>query len=117
MRISKTISFCLQATLISILALSCTKKTQSSASEESESPYPQELLARIEIGMSQPEVAGMLGEPKDSSTSSSGYTWYLAPPGIEPHESPYAPGTIGIKFTDAGKVASFKLNPQYQTRR
>jgi hypothetical protein len=37
---------------------------------------------------------------------------YLPPPGVASHESPYAPGSIGIVYTTDGKVARKELNPQ-----
>ena len=42
--------------------------------------------------------------------------WYLPSPALEPHESPYAPGTIGIHYTAEGRVASKEWNPQFRQR-
>ena len=117
MNLSKFFFLCLQTVLISVLTLSCTKHTRLSSPEASDSPQPQELLEEIRVGMSQKEVAGILGEPEMAPNGSSGYIWYLPPPKIESNESPYAPGTIGVEYSGAGTVAAFKLNPQYEAPR
>jgi hypothetical protein len=77
---------------------------------------PRELFAKIEIGMSRSEVDALLGSPFLPQLSPDDDTWYLPPPKIESHESPFAPGAIGVRFTIEGKVTSKYLNPQYRGR-
>jgi hypothetical protein len=77
---------------------------------------PRELFAKIEIGMPRSKVDALLGLPTVAQLSSDQDTWYLPPPRIESHESPYAPGTIGVRFLDSGTVASKRLNPQFRDR-
>ena len=78
---------------------------------------PRDLFARIQTGMSRSEVDALLGPPTLPQLSADDDVWYLPPPQIELHESPYAPGTIGIRFASDGRVASKRLNPQFRDRR
>jgi hypothetical protein len=73
-----------------------------------------ELFAMVEIGMSRSDVDALLGAPGVPQLSSDGEVWYLPPPPIEPHDSPFAPGTIGVRFASDGTVASKRLNPQFR---
>ena len=75
---------------------------------------PRELFSGIQIGMDRAKVEALLGAPTVPQLSPDQDVWYLAPPRIEPRESPYAFGTIGIRYTTAGRVASKRLNPQYR---
>ena len=75
-----------------------------------------ELFAKIQIGMSRSQVDALLGPPTAPQLSPDADAWYLPSPRIKSHESPFAPGTIGIRFTDEGRVASKTLNPQAQSR-
>jgi len=77
---------------------------------------PSELYGKIQIGMSRPEVDALLGAPTVSQLTPDGDAWYLPPPRIELYESPFAPGTIGVRFTANGRVASKRLNPQFRDR-
>jgi hypothetical protein len=75
---------------------------------------PRELFSKIEIGMPRSQVDLLLGAPSFPGRSPDQEVWYLLPPRIELHESPFAPGTIGIRFTENGRVASKRLNPQFR---
>lgn len=75
---------------------------------------PRQLFAKIEVGMSRSQVDAVLGPPSVPQVSPESDAWYLPPPRIEPHESPFAPGTIGVRFGDDGRVASKRLNPQFR---
>ena len=77
---------------------------------------PEQLFARIQVGMSRSEVDALLGPPTVPQASPDSDAWYLPPPRIEPYESPFAPGTIGVRFTSDGRVASKRLNPQFRDR-
>jgi hypothetical protein len=66
--------------------------------------------------MSRSAADALLGDPIVPPVSSEQEVWYLPPPSIEPHESPFAPSTIGLRFTADGKVASKRLNPQFKQR-
>ena len=77
---------------------------------------PRELFPKIQIGMSRSEVDALLGPPVVPQLSPDGDAWYLPPPRIEPHESPFAPGTVGVRFGSDGRVASKRLNPQFRDR-
>ena len=79
---------------------------------ESSSATATELFAKVRPGMTRSEVDELLGPCKATAVSSEGHTWYLSPPSIEPHESPYAPGSIGIVFGGDGRVVSATMNPQ-----
>ncbi len=73
---------------------------------------PSELYLKIQPGMSRAEVDALLGSPTSPQLAVGDTVWYLSAPRIEPHESPAAPGTIGVRFTADGKVASKLMNPQ-----
>ena len=75
---------------------------------------PRSLYDQVDIGMSRADVEALLGEPVSRSFEDE--AWYLPPPQLEPAESPYAPGTIGMRFTPDGRVASKRLNPQFRPR-
>ncbi|HWX18742.1 MAG TPA: hypothetical protein VN578_02440 [Candidatus Binatia bacterium] len=75
---------------------------------------PRQLFREIHIGMPRSQVDVILGVPEVPQTSPSEEAWYLPPPRIGFSESPYAPGTIGIRFTADGKVAAKRFNPQYR---
>ena len=77
---------------------------------------PRDLFAKIQTGMSRSEVDALLGLQTIPQLSPDDDAWYLPPPRIELHESPFAPGTIGIRFTSDGRVASKRLNPQFRDR-
>src|ERR1035437_3620128 len=77
---------------------------------------PRDLFSRIEIGMDRAKVEALLGAPTVLQISPDTDVWYLPPPRLEPYESPYAPGTIGIAYTPEGIVASKRLNPQYRQK-
>jgi len=77
---------------------------------------PGELFAKIQTGMSRSEIDALLGPPTIPQLSPDGDAWYLPPPRIELHESPAAPGTIGVRFAADGRVASKRLNPQFRDR-
>ena len=80
------------------------------------SASPRELFAKIQIGMPRSQVDALLGAPSVPQLSPEQDAWYLPPPRIELHESPAAPGTIGIRFAADGRVASKTLNPQFRNR-
>jgi hypothetical protein len=96
--------------------LACTIGLGGCASNEPEGPTTDELFAGVRLGMTRGDVDALLGPPVDvassSSLSSVVEAWYLPPPPLEPTESPYAKGTIGVTFS-SGKVVSKRLNPQY----
>jgi hypothetical protein len=71
-----------------------------------------EMFDRVQVGMMRSEVDALLGSPRSPQLSLEGDAWYLPPPQIELWESPFAPGTIGIRFTADGKVASKRFNSQ-----
>ena len=77
---------------------------------------PSQLFAKIQLGMSRSEVDALLGPPVVPQLSPDGDAWYLPPPRIEPHESPFAHGTIGVRFGSDGRVVSKRLNPQFRDR-
>jgi hypothetical protein len=77
---------------------------------------PRELFAKIQVGMSRSEVEALLGTPTVQQLSPDDEAWYLPPPRIEHHESPIALGTIGVRFTADGRVASKSLHPQFRDR-
>jgi len=77
-----------------------------------EAATPRQLFAKVKVGMSRSEVDAVLGPPSQPQPSPEGHAWYLPPPRLEPWESPFAPGTIGVRFGDDGRVASKLLNPQ-----
>jgi hypothetical protein len=64
--------------------------------------------------MARDDVESMLGSPTVSQVSPEAIAWYLPPPKIELHDSPYAMGTIGVSYTSDGRVASVQLNPQFR---
>lgn len=80
------------------------------------SASPRELLSKIEIGMERAKVEALLGASRVPDLPPDQEVWYLPSPQIEPHESPYAIGTIGVRYTAEGRVASKRLNPQYRER-
>lgn len=73
---------------------------------------PRELFAAVRVGMTRVRVEKLLGPPTVRSASPERGTWYLPPPLIEPYESPFAPGTIGITYSRDGRVETKVLNPQ-----
>ena len=77
---------------------------------------PTDLFAKIQTGMSRSEVDALLGPPTVPQPSPDGDAWYLPPPKIEPHESPFALGTIGVRFGSDGRVVSKRMNPQFRNR-
>jgi hypothetical protein len=75
---------------------------------------PRDLFAKIEIGMSRSAVEALLGSPVTQALSPGRDTWYLPPPRLELREAPFAPGTIGVRFSLDGKVEWKQLNPQFR---
>jgi hypothetical protein len=73
---------------------------------------PRELFAAIRLGMSRAEVEKLLGAPTAPSTPPDQGIWYLPPPILEPYESPFAPGTIGLTYSPGSRVTAKVLNPQ-----
>jgi len=72
------------------------------------------LYTQVHIGMARVKVERLLGAPTAPSAPLDPGIWYLPPPDIEPYESPFAPGTIGITYTPMGKVETKVLNPQFR---
>jgi hypothetical protein len=88
----------------------------ASCAHTQQTATPRELFTKIEIGMSRSEVDAVLGAPIVPQLSPDTDAWYLPPPSIQSHESPFAPGTIGVRFASDGRVASKRLNPQFRDR-
>ena len=94
--------------LIAAMAVGCAHKERASS--------PSELVAKIHAGMSRAEVDALLGAPSVPASGPEDEVWYLPPPRIGRQESPFAPGTIGIRFDAEGKVTGKRLNPQYREK-
>src|SRR5436309_2498158 len=88
----------------------------SGCAHQEASASPRDLFAKVQIGMPRLQVDALLGAPSVPQLSPDQDAWYLPPPRIEFHESPFAPGTIGVRFTADGRVASKRLNPQFRDR-
>lgn len=75
-----------------------------------------QLFDAIAFGMSRAEVDARLGAPVVPPLGQQAEVWYLPPPELDPAESPFAPGTIGVTFSEDGKVIARRLNPQFRER-
>jgi hypothetical protein len=81
-----------------------------------------QLFDRIEIGMTREQVDSILGSPvhawsfEPPPLLGEQEVWYLAPPKLEPVDSPFAEGSIGVTFHPDGRVVSKRLNPHVRER-
>jgi hypothetical protein len=92
-------------TVVALLTASC-------VTEHPANP-PCALFAKIDLGMRRSDVEAHLGAAVSPASSPTDEVWYLSPPPIQPYDSPFAPGGIGIRFTADGHVGSTRLNPQW----
>lgn len=102
------------------LATGC---TSSPSTPSTASPHRvRELFDQIAIGMPRAEVEALLGPPKEQWDRSppplrpQWKAWYLEPPALEPTDSPYANGSIGVSYAADGTVAAKQLNPHVREK-
>ena len=62
--------------------------------------------------MDRSSVERLLGSPNVGAFTVGGAIWYLPSPTLKAHESPYAPGSIGIVYSKEWTVLTKELNPQ-----
>jgi hypothetical protein len=109
---------CIATTVVLVLA---TQSLASCAHAPSVATTRQ-LFAKVEIGMSRAEVDALLGEPVSVHHSAPPPSvgeeegWYLPPPPLDPIDSPFAEGSIGVVFGSEGRVVSKRLNPHVRDR-
>src|SRR5262245_55878682 len=80
-----------------------------------------ERFEGIQVGMPRSEVEARLGHPvlcyNVHPLVVDEEAWYLPPPQIGLVDAPWGPGSICVRYTIDGRVASKDLNPQCQERK